>query len=337
MNEFDLLNSPLEGRNLIEAGAGTGKTYTIAGLYIRLLLEKRLSVDRILVVTFTVAATEELRDRIRKSIRDTLDAFTGKPCQDEFVAGMVIKYKDVSQPQILLTNALACFDEAGIFTIHGFCQRILQDKAFECSSLFNTELLTDQSALVREVVDDFWRIHFYSTSPGFMSFVRRRKDKGFNPDALAAFVGRNVGKIHQRVLPEIEAPDTDKQEQVCWHVFERVRQAWGKAKGEVENLLFSSQSLNKKSYAQAKIRILLEWLERYLETGRLFPCVDKLDKFTTGALRKAMKKKCDPPQHPFFDLCEELLIALKKLDLLFEQRLWLQFQDGAWIWSFLLP
>ncbi len=321
MNEFDLLNSPLEGRNLIEAGAGTGKTYTIAGLYIRLLLEKRLSVDQILVVTFTVAATEELRDRIRKKIRETLDAFTGKPCQDEFVAGMVVKYKDVSQTLVLLTNALACFDEAAIFTIHGFCQRILQDKAFECRSLFNTELLTDQSALVREVVDDFWRIHFYSTSPGFMSFVKRRKDKGFNPDALAAFVSRNVGKIHQLVLPEIEAPDTHEQEQVCWNVFERVRQAWVKAKGEVENLFFTNQSLNKKMYAQAKIPILLERLERYLEADRLFPCFDKFDKFTTGALQKATKKGCDPPQHPFFDLCDELLKELKGLEVLFEQRL----------------
>jgi len=321
MNEFDLLNSPLEGRNLIEASAGTGKTYTIAGLYIRLLLEKRLSVDQILVVTFTVAATEELRDRIRKKIRETLDAFTGKPCRNEFVAGMVIKYKDVSRVQVLLNNALACFDEAAIFTIHGFCQRVLQDKAFECSSLFNTELLTDQSALVREIVDDFWRIHFYSTSPGFMSFVKRRKEKGFNPDALAAFVGRNVGKIHQLVLPEIEAPDTDEQEQVCWNVFERVRQAWVNAKGEVENLLFYSQSLNKKMYAQAKIPIRLKGLERYLEAGRLFPCFDKFDKFTTGALQKATKKGCDPPQHPVFDLCEELLKALKELEALFERRL----------------
>jgi exodeoxyribonuclease V beta subunit len=56
---FDLLHSPLEGNNLIEAGAGTGKTYTITGLYLRLILERRLPVKEILVVTFTVAATEE--------------------------------------------------------------------------------------------------------------------------------------------------------------------------------------------------------------------------------------------------------------------------------------
>ena len=73
--DFDLLNSPLEGTNLIEASAGTGKTYTITCLFLRLILEKRLTVNDILVVTYTVAATEELRDRIRRKIREALEAY----------------------------------------------------------------------------------------------------------------------------------------------------------------------------------------------------------------------------------------------------------------------
>ena len=67
---FDLEKSPLHGRNLIEASAGTGKTYTLAALFVRLILEKGLRVDQILVVTFTEAATEELRDRIRRRMRE---------------------------------------------------------------------------------------------------------------------------------------------------------------------------------------------------------------------------------------------------------------------------
>jgi exodeoxyribonuclease V beta subunit len=69
---FDLLKSPLEGTNLIEASAGTGKTYAIAGIFLRLLLEKGLTVDRILVVTYTVAATEALKERIRETIREAV-------------------------------------------------------------------------------------------------------------------------------------------------------------------------------------------------------------------------------------------------------------------------
>ena len=66
MKPFDLLNAPLDGVNLIEAGAGTGKTYNIEGLFVRLILETQLQVDQILVLTFTNAATEELKDRIRR-------------------------------------------------------------------------------------------------------------------------------------------------------------------------------------------------------------------------------------------------------------------------------
>ena len=76
MKPFDLLNAPLAGSNLIEASAGTGKTYNIEGLFIRLVLEMQLPVDQILVLTFTNAATEELKIRIRNKLVQARDAFT---------------------------------------------------------------------------------------------------------------------------------------------------------------------------------------------------------------------------------------------------------------------
>ena len=75
MKEFDLVNAPLSGANLIEAGAGTGKTYTIESLFLRLIIEKKLAVDQILVVTFTKAATEELKGRIRNKLIKAKDTF----------------------------------------------------------------------------------------------------------------------------------------------------------------------------------------------------------------------------------------------------------------------
>ena len=68
MKRFDLHTAPLEGFNLVEAGAGTGKTYAIAGLFVRLIVEKQLEVDQVLVVTYTKAATEELKTRIRSRL-----------------------------------------------------------------------------------------------------------------------------------------------------------------------------------------------------------------------------------------------------------------------------
>ena len=89
---FDLTGSPLAGTNLIEAGAGTGKTYAIAGLYVRLLIEKGIPVRDILVVTYTIAATEELKDRIRHRIRDTLHAFRSGSVSDPFFDTLLRKF-----------------------------------------------------------------------------------------------------------------------------------------------------------------------------------------------------------------------------------------------------
>jgi len=92
--KFDLLNSPVEGANLIEASAGTGKTYAITGIFLRLLLEKRLSVGEILVVTYTVAATEELRDRIRRTIYGAIHAIKHGGHEDPFLDGLAKRYRN---------------------------------------------------------------------------------------------------------------------------------------------------------------------------------------------------------------------------------------------------
>lgn len=128
----------LNGLNLIEASAGTGKTHTISHLYLRLLLEKGLEVKQILVVTFTVAATIELRERIRNLIAETLVTASG---DDEKI----------------LKKALMGFDESTIFTIHSFCERILRENCFESRMLFNTEALEDCSEIQRQIVDDYLR------------------------------------------------------------------------------------------------------------------------------------------------------------------------------------
>ena len=89
MKPLDLINTPLKGNNLIEASAGTGKTYTIEGLFLRLILEKQLAVEQILVVTFTKAATEELRDRIRTKLLQAETAFRRGSSKDNFLQSLL--------------------------------------------------------------------------------------------------------------------------------------------------------------------------------------------------------------------------------------------------------
>src|SRR5690349_4899997 len=157
-DEFNAAQTPLDsGFTVIEASAGTGKTTTIAAIVLRLLAEKGISIERILVTTYTELATAELRGRIRDTIADAL-AHKQLP----YVAEIVKNVGDQKQLERTLRIALQSFDEAPIFTIHGFCARVLADRAFESGAPFETELVTDQSGFLNEIADDFWRAHFYT-------------------------------------------------------------------------------------------------------------------------------------------------------------------------------
>lgn len=136
MNPFDLIESPLDGVNLIEASAGTGKTYTIAGLYLRLVLEKGMTVEKILVVTFTEAATQELKERIRKRLKEAEICFETGSTEDPLLAACLKRSRSQADDLERLRDAVRSFDQAAVFTIHGFCQRMLVENAFESGSLF---------------------------------------------------------------------------------------------------------------------------------------------------------------------------------------------------------
>jgi len=197
-------NIPLTGINLIEASAGTGKTYTITTLIIRLLIEERLQIKQILVVTFTKAATEELRDRVRRRLREVLQAFQGQENNDPLIQYWLQRF-EAERHEIVkhLILALRGFDEAAIYTIHSFCQRMLRDNAFESGTLFDTELLTDTDGFIREVVEDFWRQHFYHASPLFLDYVFNIV-KWDSPEKLQKSLGGSqfIEQLLLTVIPE---------------------------------------------------------------------------------------------------------------------------------------
>ncbi|MEW6501076.1 MAG: UvrD-helicase domain-containing protein [Thermodesulfobacteriota bacterium] len=153
---FDPMTLPLAGVQLIEASAGTGKTYSITSLYLRLLLSRRLGVEQILVVTFTEAATAELHERVRSRLQAAIEAFEqNDPGEDAFLAGLLRTSRNQEADLALLRRALSGIDEAAITTIHGFCHRMLQRGAFESGMPFDLELVSQVAPLAREVVQDF--------------------------------------------------------------------------------------------------------------------------------------------------------------------------------------
>ena len=154
---------PLAGRHLIEASAGTGKTFNITRIYLRLLLEKKLTVQQILVMTFTRAATEELRGRIAQTIRDSLNGWGKLGENDSFYARLEAQF-DPSEARTILEPALLELDEASIFTIHGFCNRVLSQQAFASGLPFEVEMEADTKRLQIEVVRDWLRQVCYDDS-----------------------------------------------------------------------------------------------------------------------------------------------------------------------------
>src|SRR4051812_36380521 len=153
---LDPLSFPLHGSRLIEASAGTGKTWTIAALYLRLVLghgaqngfARPLVPAEILVMTFTRAATRELSNRVRERLVQAAAWFRGEiELDDPFLATLAEGYQDPAARQRAahkLVLAAETMDEAAIFTIDAWCQRMLREHAFDSGSLFDEELLGDE-------------------------------------------------------------------------------------------------------------------------------------------------------------------------------------------------
>ncbi len=177
--QFLAASTKLEnGFTLIEASAGTGKTTTICAIVLRLIAEREIPIERILVTTYTELATAELRGRIREILFRALSGVRGQPIESDVVRTVVANAADNKQLARRLEIALQNFDEAPIFTIHGFCARVLADRAFESGTLFDTQLTTDQSALLREIAEDFWRKHFHQDDAPVAALLRGRLSVG---------------------------------------------------------------------------------------------------------------------------------------------------------------
>jgi len=316
---LDLLNIPLAGTNLIEASAGTGKTYAITGLFLRLLLEKNLTVQEILVVTFTEAATAELKDRIRGKLAQAVKAFAGGESQDDFLNDLVRRHRERERAAGAIGEALRTFDLAAIFTIHGFCLRVLRENAFESGSLFDTEVAADQENLTREVVEDFWRTRIAEASALFVSYALR---EGARPDKLLSLLGKRVTRPYLTVIPEPELSDCSREEDAYLECFREVRDAWPGVRAEVERIFADHEGLNRTRYRKAAIPLWLQGMDEYMARGagdsRLFA---DFRKFTTAEVEGSVKRNFPPPAHPFFALCERLQEAQAELEETFLRRL----------------
>ena len=319
---LDVFTCPLDGISLIEASAGTGKTWNLCGLVMRLLLERGLGIQQILVVTFTNAATAELRDRIRQRIAGTLDHLRGSGATaagDPFVPRLVhtLRHSQGLADADMVTRlelALASFDEAAIFTIHSFCQRALADTPFTAQMPLRMELLQDDSELVQSAANDFWRrrVAGEGLSPLLAASLLQHKD---TPEKFARLLTRHLAKSTALAWWPLDIDHGGEPDSTAFcSAHAAARALWlAQQPAIVAAVLAGLPALNANSYKTSSVATATLGWDRVLQDKNAEAALgdepDKIDLFGSTRLRHGCKKQQSPPVHPFFDVAQAWLDA----------------------------
>lgn len=321
MKTVDLKTIELTGFNMIEASAGTGKTWTIAALYILLLLEKELLPEQILVVTYTKSATAELRDRIRNRIATTLEIFNGsRTASSDLLEQILIndRRQNPGRAALLLNRALYSFDNAAIFTIHGFCQRALIDNAFESGSLFDCEMITDQSSLVQQVCDDFWRSAIMTRSEDFIGQLVSNR---ITPEKLAEPFRGHYQNPDLQVVPDGLDGDLSPLLRQLEEEFKAFSSIWRKEQTEIVSLL-KEAGLHQGSYSAKQIETAAGNVTNYILSAFAKADCDKLELFTSSRIEsKTTKTTRYIPDHEFFKVSQRLYELKVSIDSTFQDKM----------------
>ncbi|MFN7586293.1 MAG: UvrD-helicase domain-containing protein, partial [Bacteroidota bacterium] len=217
MQKFEVEEVVLQSSNVIEAGAGTGKTYSIGILVLRLLLEKHLPVQEILMVTFTKDAVAELETRIREFITLAYQSAMGKNIGDATIERLVEKSIDQQgqeETRRLLKEALAMMDETSIQTIHSFCQKTLQEFAFETQQVFGAEAISPEQMreMIQQAVNDAWRNYITPLSLELLLHINQFCDRAVLLNMVKEMLGGK--KFHIRVPPRSPLLDATHQQEL---------------------------------------------------------------------------------------------------------------------------
>ncbi|WP_137817641.1 exodeoxyribonuclease V subunit beta [Pseudomonas sp. 2FG] len=315
MTTLNLLQDSFSGRSLIEASAGTGKTWTLTALYARLLLEKQLSVSQILVVTFTTAATAELRERIRKRLAELLAVYDQGPGTDELLNRLHAQYPDAASHRRLLL-AVHGFDEAAIFTIHGFCQRALQDAAFEAGGDFDNELTHNDREILDALLADLWRHELAAAEPEWAAFLVQQK---ITPQALRQRLRNHLGKPYLRIEPQ---PGASSEMSALRDAWQQAQRCWQSESAAWLAQLKAFDGFKSNMCNPAKLGVWQAELDGYFsDAAALFSKTEAHRRLSREGLFKASKKDREAPANPLAATLQELCDALDTAQPEAEQRL----------------
>jgi len=207
VKDFSVREIELSGSSLIQASAGTGKTYSIALLFVRLVLSG-IKADSILTVTFTNAATSELKGRVINFLKNALTYLNDEKSADENkeLFEIINDYKKSEGSDTVrdrLASAGRDIDNIQIFTIHGFCKRIISENAFETGTLFNMDITANIDEIVQSAVESFWRREIQKIPKAVLEEIS--PNGWFSIEKIAGLVKGRRSISDLKILPDCES------------------------------------------------------------------------------------------------------------------------------------
>lgn len=322
MENFDVCSVPLSGANLIEASAGTGKTYNITMLFLRMIVELKFSVNEILVVTFTVPATMELRKEIRDTIARALEFLTSVLSEkenttdiDENIKKIILSAKDDFTVVQRLRSALKTFDEASIYTIHSFCQQVLSERAFESKELFLTEIVTDD-LIIERLIKDFIRKEIYTLPESLATMAMEY----FDPSKLFSLYIRRPLSSELIIKPKEELPAQEEFLQMLSSfdkAFQETKAAWQMERIDIENFIRCRENFKGNTKIAKRPDDYLEILNQFMENGFIFiynEFSESLQRLTLEGISKdILKGKGIPDSITFFNFMSKVHLCYEKI------------------------
>jgi len=313
-----VLGFPLTGIELIEASAGTGKTYTIANLYLRHIVAGR-KVGEVLVVTFTIAATDELRGRIRARLFETLVLLErGRETKDAFLSALIERIREQGEQDRIIKRlrlAVRSMDEAAVYTIHSFCQRALTELAFNSGQQFQMEVLTDDRDLWRQAVQDWWRRKGYP-----LDSARSRLFSASlgGLDSFRKLLQPLLGPQQKRLLPEAgELDSVLARYDGMTPGLKALAEDWREDGERLKRILLQTKALSraqKSPYHRDKLALALTVLDSWFDADEPAPPPDAFEVLTTNCIETNKLTKPDPElDDDFFLQCDQVRQELAHL------------------------
>ncbi|MBT9544940.1 MAG: exodeoxyribonuclease V subunit beta [Candidatus Sericytochromatia bacterium] len=303
---FDLLSAALTGRQMIEASAGTGKTYTLVNLCLRLLVERQLKIEAILIVTFTEAATQELLTRLRLRLKEALACLVSGESADPFLRAWLLPLRTEPAVEQVLRVALRDLDLARISTIHAFCQWALSRFPLRSAQPLQMAVISDQRLLLSQAIEDFWRKQMYLAEPERVMPILMAN---WSPECLLNQALPLLGQTDLRLLPEPE--QTTEQLAQTWRevhadfseYYAQAQALWHRERSEI---LAEAAQFKGKSFQLRHLEGRASALDGYFaEPEPHLPSdSDKLNYFARDVI--AAQQTTFQPSHVFFEMVEAL-------------------------------